>query len=210
MGSPDDEKGRDMDEGPTHRVTLDAFYMGKYEITQVQWEKVMGRSFEGSPDLPVVDVSWHDVQDFLKQLNKKSDIRYRLPTEAEWEYACRAGSQAAFSCGPDELELKGYAWFAADSGGERHLVGSKKPNKLSLYDIHGNVCEWVGDGRRGYRAREEHNPVGPPSRKKAIHRGGCWMYPAELCRSANRNSTEKEYRSHIIGFRLAFDKKDMD
>lgn len=209
MGSPDDEAGRDKDEGPAHLVSLDAFYIGKYEVTQAQWEKIMGknRSTTGPSDLPVVNISWFDVHDFLTRLNKKSNIQYRLPTEAEWEYACRAGSQTAFSSGNDELSLKEYAWFDADSGGERHPVGIKKPNQWGLYDIHGNVCEWVGDGRRGYLQRQENNPVGPSSQTKGIHKGGCWLYPANLCRSANRNSTDKAYRTHIIGFRLAFDKK---
>ncbi|MDY6973364.1 MAG: formylglycine-generating enzyme family protein [Thermodesulfobacteriota bacterium] len=212
MGSPESEKGRDKDESPAHKVEIDSFYIGRYEITQPQWEKVMGKNpskFRGLPDLPVEGVSWKDVKEFLIRLQKKTRLPYRLSTEAEWEYVCRAGSQTPFCSGSDERSLNEYAWFSINAGGETHRVGSRLPNKLGVYDMHGNVSEWVGDGRRGYLSRTENNPVGPSSSKKAIHRGGCWLYPARLCRSANRMSADKEFRSHIIGFRLAINKNSI-
>ena len=212
MGSPDTEKGRDNDEGPVHSVTIDPFYMGKYEVTEGQWQRVMGDNpsyFKGHPYLPVENVSWNDVQKFIKRLDEKTGIRFRLPTEAEWEYACRAGSDAPFCCGTDNKTLAEYAWFSMNSGGETHVVGTRYPNKWGLYDMHGNVNEWVADGRRGYLPRAERNPRGIISLRKAIFRGGCWLYPAYLCRSANRMDAEKDFRSHITGFRLAVDRSEI-
>ncbi len=209
MGSPDTEKGRDGDEGPTHTVTLDSFYISKYEITQAQWEKVVGNNpshFKGYPGLPVENISWDNVQEFLKRLNKKTGLKYCLPTEAQWEYACRSGTQTPFCCGSDNKTLNEYAWFSINSGGETHPVGLRRPNRWGIYDMHGNVNEWIGDGRRGYLSREEHNPRGVHSSVKALYRGGCWLYPAYLCRSANRMTVEKKFKSHIIGFRLAIAK----
>jgi formylglycine-generating enzyme required for sulfatase activity len=209
MGSPEDEKERDSDEGPAHTVILNSFYISKYETTQAQWEKVMGDNpskFNGHPDLPVENISWNSVQEFIKKLNKKTGINYRLPTEAEWEYACRAGTKTPFYCGSDNMTLNEYAWFNINSGGETHLVGTRMPNTWGLYDTHGNVSEWIGDGRRGYLSRTENNPKGIHTSAKAIHRGGCWLYPARLCRSANRMTVENDFSSHLIGFRLAINR----
>jgi formylglycine-generating enzyme required for sulfatase activity len=213
MGSPEDEAGRDNDETPVHKVTLPSFYIGKYETTQAQWEKVMGgnpSTFKGTADLPVEEVSWEDVHKFIKRLNRKTGLKLRLPTEAEWEYACRAGSQTRFYSGNDEKLLGEYAWFNHNAGGETHLVGTRRPNAFGLYDMHGNVSEWIGDGRRGYLSSQESSPVGPPVSKNAIHRGGAWLYPGKLCRSANRMASEKDFKTHIIGFRLAIDKDAID
>jgi len=212
MGSPDNEKGRGDDEGPAHTVILDSFYMGKYEVTQAQWQQVRGSNpshFKGHPGLPVENVSWNDVQVFIKRLNKKTGRKFRMPTEAEWEYSCRAGSVAPFCCGSDNRTLIEYAWFDMNSGGETHVAGTRLPNNWGMYDMHGNVNEWVGDGRRGYLSRTVRNPHGISSIKKALFRGGSWLYPAYLCRSANRMAGEKDFRSHIIGFRLAIDKASL-
>jgi formylglycine-generating enzyme required for sulfatase activity len=209
MGSPENEAGRDADEGPMHTVSLDEFYIGKYEITQAQWEIVMGNNpsrFKGHANLPVDNGSWNDVQKFLKRLNKKTGLSYRLPTEAEWEYACRGGTQTPFYSGSDSKKLNEYAWFYLNSGEESRTVGTRMPNAWGLYDMHGNISEWIGDGRRGYLSKAEHNPRGVFSGEKATHRGGCWLYPAKLCRSANRMSVRKDFRTQIIGFRLAIDK----
>jgi len=209
MGSPEDEKGRDEDEGPTHEVFIDSFYIGKYEITQAQWKKVMGQNpsyNRALPSLPIENVSWNEIQRFLKRLNKKTGLTFRLPTEAEWEYACRDSTQTPFCSGSDNSALNELAWFNINAAGETHPVGTRMPNQLGLYDMHGNVSEYVGDGRRGYLSRKEHNPKGAHSATKAIHRGGCWLYPAKLCRSANRMTYEKDIPTHIIGFRLAIDK----
>ncbi len=209
MGSPESETERDRDEGPVHFVTIDAFYMGKYEVTQAQWERVMGANTshnKSASTLPVENVAWNTVQKFLKKLQKKTGLPYRLPTEAEWEYACRAGTQTSFFSGSDNKTLNEYAWFDMNAGGETHPVGTRLPNTWGLYDMHGNVSEWVADGRRGYLSRPAHNPRGPLSQLYAIHRGGCFIYPARLCRSANRMTYEKNIGTHIIGFRLALDK----
>lgn len=212
MGSPENEEGRDKDEGPQHTVNIDSFYLGKYEVTQAQWVKIMGKNpsnFKNNPLLPVENVSWDDVQKFIKLLNKKTRLHYRLPTEAEWEYACRAGTQTAFFSGNEEKSLSEYAWFNINSGGETHQVGTRMPNQWGLYDMHGNVSEWIGDGIRGYLPRTEYNPKGPQVSAKAIHRGGSWLYPANFCRSANRMINDKDFSTHIIGFRIAIDKDNI-
>jgi len=151
MGSPLNEAGRDDDdEGPVHNVTISkAFYMGKYEVTQKQWRDIMGGdpscSSKGD-NLPVECVSWNSVQEFIKMLNEKEGSnKYRLPSEAEWEYAARAGTTTRYSFGDDESKLGDYAWYRENSDGKTHDVGQKKPNPWGLYDIHGNVREWVQD-----------------------------------------------------------------
>ncbi len=134
---------------PVHRVKISlAFYMGKYEVTQKQWNVVMRKNpsyFKGD-NLPVEEVSWKDVQEFITKLNQReATYKYRLPTEAEWEYAARAGTTTSFSFGDDESKIGDYAWFDANSGGTTHEVGQKKPNPWGLYDMHGNVWEWIED-----------------------------------------------------------------
>jgi len=208
MGSPEDEKGRDSSEGPSHTVHINAFYLGTCEITQGQWKKIMGDNppaFKSGDTYPVENISWMDAQKFIRLLSKKSGISFRLPTEAEWEYACRAGTQTPFFSGSDNETLLEYAWFDRNSGGETNPVAARLANKWGLFDMHGNVSEWVGDGRRGYLSREERNPQGPPTAHKAIHRGGAWLYPAYMCRSAKRITAPKDFRTHIIGLRVALD-----
>ena len=149
MGSPANEIGRGNDEGPVHHVKIsEAFYLGKYEVTQKQWHEVMGNNplyFKGD-DLPVERVSWDDVQDFIKKLNEKEGTnKYRLPTEAEWEYAARAGTTTRYSFGDDDSKLGEYAWYSENSGHKTHPFGKKVANPWGLYDVHGNVWEWVQD-----------------------------------------------------------------
>lgn len=208
MGSPDNETARELDEGPMQKVYIDSFYMSVTEVTQGQWKKVMGSNPSGFPygdSYPVENVSFNDVQRFLKRAYKKSRVGYRLPTEAEWEYACRSGSATPYCFGTDDKRLLEYAWFEANSGGETHPVKHLLPNKWGLYDMHGNVNEWVADGRRGYQRMPVRNPVGPMGSAKAMARGGCWLYPANMCRSARRFSFEKDFRSYVLGFRVALD-----
>lgn len=149
MGLPSNDPERSDNEGPLHHVKISkAFYMGKYEVTQKQWRDVMGNNpsqFKGD-DLPVEQVSWEDVQDFIKKLNDMEGTnKYRLPTEAEWEYAARAGTTTRYSFGNDESELGNYAWYSTNSGSITHKVGQKNPNRWGLYDTIGNVYEWVQD-----------------------------------------------------------------
>jgi len=209
MGSPDGEEGRFDEEGPVHRVKISKpFYFGKYVVTQKQWKEVRGKNpsqFGGCDDCPVENVSWDDLQGFIKRLNKKEDTdKYRLPTEAEWEYAARAGTSTRYSFGDDESMLGEYAWYDENSGEKTHPVGEKKPNPWGLYDIHGNVWEWVQD-------RWHENYDGAPLDGSAwesggsgrrIQRGGGWHTSARRCRSANRIGYTPDIRFYNIGVRL--------
>ncbi len=208
MGSPANETGRYDDEGPVHHVTIsEAFYLSKYEVTQKQWHEVMGDNpshFKGD-DLPVENVSWDDVQEFIKKLNKKENThKYRLPSEAEWEYAARAGTTTRYSFGDDDSKLGEYAWYSENSGDKTHPVGKKGANPWGLYDVHGNIWEWVQD--------ERHNTYnGAPIDGSAwrdgvstrqVVRGGCWFCSAWACRSAYRKNYDPGNRRYNLGFRL--------
>ena len=187
MGSPASEKKRQNDE-TQHEVTLTKpYYMGKYEVTQEQWEEVMGKnpSSTKGAKLPVTDVSWEDSQDFIKKLNTKTSGGYRLPTEAEWEYACRAGTTTAYSYG-DNL-TKNDANIDGDS---IKAVGGYKPNAFGLYDMHGNVWEWCSD---------VDDDVG----SSRVRRGGSWYNDAAFCRTADRRTGDPPHRTYNYGFRLA-------
>jgi formylglycine-generating enzyme required for sulfatase activity len=199
----------DDDETPQHRVTISKpFYLGKYEVTQGQWTAVMGSNpseFKGRSN-PVEQVSWDDVQVFIQRLNRQEGHnRYRLPTEAEWEYAARAGTSSAYSFGDGADSLGRYAWYGNNSGVETHPVGQKQPNAWGLYDMHGNVWEWVQDwyGERYYSNASGTDPKGPSSGSIRVLRGGSWFDDAEYCRSAFRGSFTPDDRGNDIGFRLA-------
>jgi formylglycine-generating enzyme required for sulfatase activity len=189
MGSPDGEKDRERDEGPVHRVRITkGFYLGKYEVTQGEWEKVMGNNpsyFGGNVRFPVEMVSWDDCQEFLR----KAGNDLRLPTEAQWEYACRAGTGTRFSFGDDDGSLGDYAWYLANSGSKPHEVGQKKPNAWGLYNMHGNVWEWCSDwhGEKYYGESPADDPQGPAGGESRVLRGGGWGDDPKLCRAANRN-----------------------
>ena len=186
MGSPNSESGRDNDE-KAHEVEISqGFYLGKYEITQGQWESVMGETpwsgesyVQSNSSHPAVYISWEDVRRFAAKLNSEAgEAVYRLPTEAEWEYACRAGTQTRWSFGDDEFALGSYAWYAdnAWNAGEQyaHAVGTKLPNPWGLYDMHGNVWEWVNDwyGESYYNSSPRVDPPGPTSGSYRVFRGG--------------------------------------
>ncbi len=210
MGSPESEKGRDNDE-KQHKVTLTKdFYMQTTEVTQGQWKEVMG---EYPPDLrfkdcgdycPVEKVSWNDVQEVIKKLKqmKKTEV-YRLPTEAEWEYAARAETDTAYCFGDDVGKLGKYAWYDDNSGGKPHPVGQKKPNVWGLYDMHGNVWEWCQDWFGDYPATAVTDSVGPKSGSARVLRGGSWGSFAEYCRSASRLNRSPGLRHSGLGFRLS-------
>jgi formylglycine-generating enzyme required for sulfatase activity len=195
------------DEMPQHRVTIGKpFYLGKYEVTQAQWTAVMGNNpskFKGQ-DNPVEQVSWDDAQAFIKRLNQKEGHnRYRLPTEAEWEYAARAGTTGAYSFGDDVDGLGRYAWYRDNSGDKTHPVGRKEANPWGLYDMHGNVWEWVQDWYGDYSSASVTDPKGPSAGSMRVFRGGSWRYSARLCRAANRYACPPDTRYANLGFRLA-------
>jgi formylglycine-generating enzyme required for sulfatase activity len=207
MGSPDSDRGVFDDEKPAHRVTISQpFYLGKYPVTQAQWEAVMGTNpsqFTGERNRPVERVSWEDTQEYIRRLNtREGGARYRLPTEAEWEYACRAGSQTAYCFGDDPSQLSAYGWYVDNSGRVSHLVGQHKPNAWGLYDMHGNVWEWVQDWYGKYTVEPVTDPQGSASGSYRVIRGGGWHIDARDCRSAYRGRRAPGYRVVDLGFRL--------
>ncbi len=207
MGSPSSESGRSSDEGPQHRVTIShGFYMGKYEVTQAQWKAIMGNNpsrFKGD-NLPVEEVSWNDVQKFIQKLNRQTGLHFRLPTEAEWEYACRGGTDTAFCYGDSESQLGDYAWYGSNSNSKTHPVGQKQPNAWGLYDMHGNVWEWCSDWYDSdyYKNSPSTDPTGPATGDLRVFRGGSWYNSAQYCRSALRDWNDPSSRFHNLGFRL--------
>ena len=209
MGADKNFEDASDDETPQHRVTISKpFYLGKFEVTQAQWTAVMGNNpskYKGRNN-PVEQVSWDDIQVFIQRLNQKEGHnRYRLPTEAEWEYAARAGTESTYSFGDDDRDLGSYAWYdeSYDSG-STHPVGKKQPNPWGFYDMHGNVWEWVQDwyGENYYRNSPASDPKGPTSGSGRVSRGGGWSFCAGYCRSASRYSFTPDNRYDGIGLRL--------
>ena len=214
MGSPENEAGRDKNEGPQHQVTHSkGFWMGKHLVTQAQWEQVIGSNpshFKGRT-LPVETVSWNDCQDFLQKLNAKrlvSGAEFRLPTEAQWEYTCRAGTTTAFYFG-DSLDASmanfdGTRPYGSGASGESRKtttpVGTFKPNAWGLCDMHGNLGQWCLDGINGYRKDAVSDPVNPPG--LPVLRGGSWAEEAAKCRSAKRWRDPVATKKDKIGFRV--------
>jgi len=205
------EQGNDCynDEKPPHQVTLSNFSIGKYPVTQKQWVAVMGSypSYFGGDNLPVEGVSWHDVQEFIRKLNATTGKKYRLPTEAEWEYAARGGNKSkGFKYSGSNI-LDDVAWTWENSGHKTHPVGRKAPNELGIYDMSGNVREWCND-RYGnnYSNSAKTNPTGATTGSLRVLRGGSWDswdYYANGCRVSDRGSAAPGDRSDYIGFRLA-------
>ena len=218
MGSPESEEGRDKDDETQHEVTISKdYYLGVYEVTQAQYEKVMGKNpshFQGAivgnenADLPVENVSWDDAVEFCKKLSdlpeeKKTGREYRLPTEAQWEYACRAGSKTAYSFDDEEGLLPEYGWFKRNSSNRTHTVGLLEPNAWGLFDLHGNVWEWCSDWFGEYPMGAVSERTAPKEGTDRVFRGGVWDGGAALCRSANRSWVTPVVRRSINGFRLA-------
>ena len=203
MGSPKKEDGRYDDEAQ-HEVTLTkSYYMGKYAVTQEQWKAVMGKnpSDTKGAKLPVTDVSWEDCQKFIKKLNGITKGKYRLPTEAEWEYACRAGTTTAYSFGA-KITPKDANYD--DSGiGEPIEVGSYKPNNFGLYDMCGNVWEWCEDWEADYPKGAVTDPKGPATGENRVLRGGSFSDLESAARSSSRDFVTPTYRDDFVGFRLA-------
>ena len=216
MGSPDGEDGRSMDEGPRHEVNMTKpFLIGKYEVTQAQYEKVTG----GNPskakgdNLPVENVTWEEADAFCAMLSRKIRPRKaRLPTEAEWEYACRAGTNTPTAFGKfltsEDANFDGNRPYGSAPKGEYRAstlpVGSLPANDWGIHDMHGNVKEWTDDWYTAgtYRRKSNENPKGPPSGSAKAIRGGSWREPGSLCRSAERAMRSHKLKSEDIGFRV--------
>ena len=207
MGSADNDESAYSDEKPQHRVNLQEFYLGKYPVTQEQYQAIMGNNpshFQDNPKHPVENVSWDDAQAFCQKLNEKTGKKYRLPSEAEWEYACRAGSQTSYYFGDDEKVLGEYAWYNKNAGSKTHPVGQKKANNWGLFDMSGNVWEWCEDSWHtnyenapmdGTVWNDNHSPTAD-----RVLRGGSWSNDPWDCRSAYRGSYVN--RCGNYGFRV--------
>ncbi len=219
MGSPDEEHSREYDEAQ-HKITMSGFYMSKYEVTQEQWKAVMGAynnpSYFKGDKLPVEMVSYNDVLDFISKLNERTKKEYRLPTEAEWEYACRAGTTTPFFTGDnittDQANYNGYYPYKDYPMGVNRKqsteVGTFAANSWGLYDMCGNVWEWCSDwyGSEYYGTDTDINPEGPSTGIERVIRGGSWRNAAQWLRSANRSSDKPKNKGDDCGFRLVLPK----
>ena len=212
MGSPNSEKGH-SDEERLHEVRLSKpFYMSKYPITQEQYEIITGSNPSNFPGArnPVEKVSYSDAQAFCIKLNEKSQVKSKfpagfvvqLPTEAQWEYACRAGTKTSYFSGESETDLNSFAWFNTNSEGKTHPVGEKKTNAWGLYDMNGNVFCWCRDWMAPYPSGAQVDPQGPANGKNRVLRGGSWYWDTGWCRSAHRNQNEPGVRGIDYGFRV--------
>ena len=221
MGSPAGEAGRSEDEGPQTEVRISrGFWLGSFAVTQEEWKAVAEGaaglnaepSFFRGERLPVEQVSWKDCQAWLRELNAieeearrlREGWRYRLPSEAEWEFVCRAGAMGRFCFGDGEAALGEYAWFSGNAGGRTHAVGEKKANAWGFNDMHGNVWEWCEDRYGGPLAGGSVvDPRGPVLGLNRVMRGGSWGVAAARCRAAYRVWNRPEYRDYTVGFRVA-------
>ncbi len=201
------------DEKPVHEVCVDGFWMGKTEVTQSQWQGIMGNNpsnFNKGDSYPVEEVSWNDVQNFIRKLNSSNNRTFRLPTEAEWEFAARSGGQQEKYAGTSsESDLGDYTWYRNNSRGlfmtnGTRPVGQKRPNGGGLYDMNGNVWEWCSDwyDYDYYQRSPRNNPQGPPSGETHVGRGGSWSYNAIYQRLSLRGRFDPDYLNYDLGFRL--------
>ena len=200
------------DEKPVHSVTLSSFNIGKYEVTQAQWKTVMGSNqsySSGCDNCPVVNVSWNEVQQYIQKLNAQTGKTYRLPTEAEWEYAAKGGkaSKGYTYCGSNDLGT--VAWNNDNSGSKTHAVGTKQANELGIYDMAGNVWEWCSDWYGNYSPNGVTNPTVASSVEFRVLRGGGWNSRAEYCRNTDRNGDYSGLGNRNIGFRLVLPVSDL-
>jgi len=202
-----------IDEKPAHRVCLDDFYMGKFEVTQEQWEAVMGNNpsqFKRGGNYPVENVSWNDAREFTRRLGGLTGLKWRLPTEAEWEYAARSGGKKEkFAGTSDERNLDDFAWHEGNSNAATHPVGTKKPNGVGLYDMSGNVWEWVQDryDRDYYRQSPHNNPKGDPFGVNRILRGGSARAGIGFLRASYRDYVAPDSSGACFGLRLTLTAK---
>ena len=206
MGTNDGE----IDELPAHKVTVSDFWIGKYEVTQAQWQLTMGfnpSNWKGD-NLPVEKVTWYEAMNFCRKLTQKTGYQFSLPTEAQWEYACRAGSTGKYFFGEREPELTEYAWFTLNSGGKTHPVGQKKPNPWGLYDMYGNVWEWCADWYHGnyYTAPTNGESWEVPKGGDKVYRGGWFNDQPWYCRSVDRFYISPDFKDFCSGFRVMMKK----
>jgi formylglycine-generating enzyme required for sulfatase activity len=228
MGSRDSVKDADENEKPRHRVQITRpFFLGVHPVTQEQYEKVIGNNpsyFKNQPENPVETISWMEAVTFCNQLSERENLRsyyqisgadvtipdpggtgYRLPNEAEWEYACRAGSETIYFFSDNPADLGKYAWFEGNSTLKAHPVGQKRPNAFGLYDMHGSIGEWCWDWYEGryYSQSPGTDPLGPSQGAARVFRGGGWIYYANYVRAANRGYYSPDGRVEYLGFRVA-------
>lgn len=204
MGATEQNDNADEDEKPAHQVTLNDYYIGEYEVTQELWRSVMGYNpshFKGN-NLPVEQVSWNECREFVKRLNKITGKQFRLPTEAEWEYAARGGCKSQGYVYSGSNNIADVAWYSQNSGKITHKVGSAKPNELGIYDMTGNVWEWCNDWYGKYRSGSQTNPQGPSSGSYRILRGGGWDGSASFCGVSKRAGTASTDKGYEDGLRL--------
>ena len=202
------EQGSDAgsDESPVHSVTLSSYYIGETEVTQELWEAVMGSNpsyFSGYPQRPVESVSWNDCQEFITKLNNLTGKNFRLPTEAEWEYAARGGNKSNGYKYSGSNTIDDVAWYTDNSSSKTHDVKTKQVNELGIYDMSGNVWEWCQDWYGSYSSGSQTNPTGPASGSGRVRRGGSWGNYAEFCRVSNRSDYYPDYSTYDLGLRLS-------
>jgi formylglycine-generating enzyme required for sulfatase activity len=206
MGCTSEQQDCWEDEQPVHRVTLDSYFIGKYPVTQALWRAVMGTNpsyFKGCDQCPVEQVSWKDVQDFIRRLNERTGQNYRLPTEAEWEYAARGGNKSRHYMRAGGNMIDDIGWYESNSGKKTHPIGQKLANELGLYDMNGNVWEWCNDWYKAYSASAQTNPKGPATGSRRVVRGGSWDVEPQFCRIAIRSYVSPGSGLINVGFRLA-------
>ncbi|MDR2585780.1 MAG: formylglycine-generating enzyme family protein [Prevotellaceae bacterium] len=203
-------------EQPTHLVTLSDFYIGKYPVTQKQWEQVMGTSIEVQRDFdgpgfslygqgdnyPMYYVSWEDAQEFVRKLSSATGKKYRLPTEAQWEFAARGGTISKGYRYSGSNDINEVGWHDKNNNGTAHPVGLKKPNELGIYDMSGNIWEWCSDYYDDYKSDHQVDPMGPSTGLDRAMRGGNWECALHYCRVSFRDFNPQEYRYHYLGFRV--------
>ena len=216
MGCTGEQGGDcDADEKTVRYVTVSDFYIGQFEITQAQWQAVMGTSvyqqqskaggsstYGTGNDYPMYYVSWEEAKEFCRRLSQQTGKTYRLPTEAEWEYAARGGKKTQNTKYAGGYSLDYVGWYTSNSGGKTHAVGTKNANELGIYDMSGNVWEWCEDWYGDYRSYDTDNPTGASSGSSRVLRGGSWDYGAAYCRVSNRDNRSPGYRFSGLGFRV--------
>ena len=213
MGCTDKHSDCSVNEAPAHPVKLDGFYIAKYEVTQGLWMAVMGGKNPSKivgDSLPVTRVSWYDAQTFIGKLNELTGKKYRLPTEAEWEYAARGGNLSKHYMFSGSNDLEEVAWCKKNSDNETHPVGTRKPNELGIYDMSGNVYEWCFDGFDMYEPNyyeTVENPKGYNLSQTKVYRGGCMTSFSDVCRVSARSQSIPNATLNHVGFRLALDEE---